>query len=453
MQSKPDDLNTAEKRSRYNVTIVGCGTQGIFAACQFAEAGFTVVCFDSDQTKVNMISKGKSPFTDFEKTRKLKEFKKTGKISATNDLQMAISKADIIANTIQVKMDGKKKTEYSNVRNVFKQIGSHIRRGTIVVVLSAMGIGATETEIRDTLTNSSGFKTGTDFGLAYSPMLSAPKAGSEMHVDGVEFVAAFEKNSLSTASIVLENVFNKRLQQIEQVKAAEAAALFQMARRNVRLALTNELAILCERMELDYNEIAKFLSAIDVQNPIVSTFPDSRLTLETRLLLENAENASAKLRISTLAEEINHDSAKHVINLVKDALANCGKTLKRAKISLLGATERSDTREVSKEIIKLAQMLGARGAKIRLYDPYLAEDNLDDQQVNYKQRLEEALDGSDCLIIAMNHDQFKKLNLKKIKLLMKMPAAIVDLVSATEAEKVEKEGFTYRGLGRGVSRK
>ena len=266
-------------------------------------------------------------------------------------------------------------------------------------------------------------------------------------------VAAFDKNSLSTASIILEAVFKKRLRRTENVKAAEAATLFEAARRNVNLALNNEFAVFCERTGIDYSETAMLLR-IDIQQiPILPAFPDSQSNQGARLLLESAEDVSAKMRIPTLAEEINEEAIKHVVSLVRDALTNCGKTLKRAKISLLGATEKPDARSPSKAIVRLAETLEARGAKIRLFDPYLSEYDLGDDYAAVKKSLTEALEGADCAIIAVNHEQFKRLNLKKMKLLMKMPAAIVDLNSIMEPSKIEKEGFAYRGLGRGACRK
>lgn len=453
MQSKPEDLDTVEKRSHFKIAIIGYGQQGTIITWQFAEAGFTINCFDSDQTKINMITKGKSPYTDVEKTRKLKDLMKTGRINITNDLQTAVSKADIILTTIPVKVDGKKKTDYNNIRSTFKQIGATIRQGAIVIVFSIMGIGATETEIKETLENSSGLKAGVEFGLAYSPILLMRQAGSESYSESVDLIAAFDKKSLSIGSTVLEIVYKKQVRPVEQVKMAEAIALFHTARRSVNSALTNELAIFCEKLDINYEEIAGILNGEAIEISGKPNFSDSRLVRETRLLLENAENASARLRISALAEDVNEDLIKHAIALVRDALSTCEKTLNRAKISMLGLTEQPETRRVSKGITKLAQMLETRGAKMRLYDPNLVVDELGDKRANYKHSLAEALDGSDCIVIAVNHEQFRKLNLKKTKLLMKMPAAIVDLVFAIEADKVEKEGFAYKGLGRGVSRK
>jgi UDP-N-acetyl-D-mannosaminuronate dehydrogenase len=71
----------------------------------------------------------------------------------------------------------------------------------------------------------------------------------------------------------------------------------------------------------------------------------------------------------------------------------------------------------------------------------------------FKRSLNEAVEGTDCIVILTGHDQFKRLNLKKLRAVMKMPAAIIDLTGTIELQKVEKEGFIYRGLGRGVEKK
>jgi UDP-N-acetyl-D-mannosaminuronate dehydrogenase len=99
---------------------------------------------------------------------------------------------------------------------------------------------------------------------------------------------------------------------------------------------------------------------------------------------------------------------------------------------------------------ELAQVLTTRGCRITLYDPYFSEGDLADSQVRPKKSLAEAVEGSDCIVIIAQHDQFKRLNLAKLKLMMKRPSAIVDLEGIVEPGKVEKEGFIYRGLGRGV---
>jgi len=137
--------------------------------------------------------------------------------------------------------------------------------------------------------------------------------------------------------------------------------------------------------------------------------------------------------------------------LTKDALRNCGKTLRRARISLFGILQRPNMKSSPKKMVEeLAKILEARGAKVSLYDPYFSGDESAEIKCHLKKNLTEALENADCILILTSHDQFKRLNLKKMKVIMKMPAAIVDFEGIIEPDKVEREGFIYRGLGRGV---
>jgi UDP-N-acetyl-D-mannosaminuronate dehydrogenase len=97
--------------------------------------------------------------------------------------------------------------------------------------------------------------------------------------------------------------------------------------------------------------------------------------------------------------------------------------------------------------------LEAKGAKINLYDPLFAKNEAVDLPRVPKRSISEAVEGSDCIVFLTGHDQFKHLNLNKLRAVMRTPAAIVDVAGILEPQKVEKEGFIYRGLGRGTEKK
>jgi UDP-N-acetyl-D-mannosaminuronate dehydrogenase len=99
---------------------------------------------------------------------------------------------------------------------------------------------------------------------------------------------------------------------------------------------------------------------------------------------------------------------------------------------------------------KIVENLESRGARTTLYDPYISDSEANSTLFHVKKTLTEALERADCVIILTAHDQFKHLNLRKMTHTMRMPAAIVDLEGIVEPSKIEKEGFVYRGLGRGV---
>jgi nucleotide sugar dehydrogenase len=267
-------------------------------------------------------------------------------------------------------------------------------------------------------------------------------------------VAATNRNSLNAAANVLGTIAKGGIKKIADVKAAEAIMLFEAVQQDVNVALANEFAVFCEKSGVDFLEAYKLANS-DVSHMLsLPMLTSENIRGEPYLLLEDSENLNLKLRIPEIAREVNEAIIKHAVNLTKEALINCEKTLRRAKVSLLGITRAPNMKSQPKRAVKeLAKMLEAKGAKISFYDPYFTGDESAEIQSKVKKNLSEALEGADCILILTGHDQFKCLNLKKIKMLMKMPAAIVDFEGVVEPDNVEKEGFIYRGFGRGVWKK
>jgi len=314
--------------------------------------------------------------------------------------------------------------------------------------MSVTGIGITEGLIKDVLESTSGFKAGVDFGLAYSPM----RVENEEDITGYKrIVAANDRDTLSAASTILEPITKNGLRITENLKMAEAATLFELSQRDVDLALANELAVFCEKASIDYFEARKLMEHYNHCVLQMPTLADRNIREEPYLLLEDAENLGAKLRIPAIAKEINEEVIKHAVNLTRDALRDCGKTLRRARITLLGISQVPNMKNPTKKTVReFAKMLEAKGARISLYDPYFSSDELAEMQLHVNKNLTESIENTDCIIILTGHEQFKRLNLRKLKVVVRMPAAIVDLEGIFEPSNVEKEGFIYRGLGRGV---
>jgi nucleotide sugar dehydrogenase len=448
---KPEEIDNPEKRGKYTVSIIGCGPIGVIHACAFAEAGFKVICADTDQNIISLLTKGKAPFSKHEIETKLKEYVKKRQINATSDIKIAVSQSNAILITMPIGIDEKKKTDYSSMEKTCKLVGSSLQSGSVVVLISIVGVGVMENTVKQVLENTSGFKVGTDFGLAYSPVRITQGQTLEAITDYERIIAALDKTSLNAASSLLETISKKGVRKTNIMKMAEAAVLFEIVQQDVNTALTNEFSLLCEKIGLDYFVIQEF-AKMNTSNMISSaTLPIGIIQEEPYLLLEDAENLNSKLRTASIAREVNEELAKHAVNLARDALRSCGKTLTRARISLLGISqipnERSPQKIMSKELVKL---LNSKGAKVSLYDPYFSDNVFVEMQHQIKKTLTETVEGADCIMIVTGHDQFKRLGLRRLKALMKTPAAIIDLEGAFEPDKVEKEGLIYRGLGRGV---
>ena len=442
---KPEDIDTKDKRGKYTVNVIGCGENGILYAIAFAEAGFKVICTDADQTLVKRIAKGKTSFSNRELASKFKSFLRREQLRVTSELQNSVSQSDIIVMTLTVKIDGKKQLGYSEVERTCKQVGNALNRGSLFIYGGVAGLGFTEGVVKETLENTSGLRVGEDFGLVYIPIQFFSRQSSFSVANQELKVAALDGTSLDSAVKVLGVLTRKAVKQISDVKIAEATLLFTIAQQDANLALANELAVFCENAGIDYFETLKLVDLYDASlSPTVEAEINRN---ELYLLLESGENLNTKLRLTTLARKINEDMVRHAINLTKHALRSCGKTLRRARVAVLGIAKPKTA------TIMFVKMLERRGAKASLYDPLLLRNELSDIARVQKRSMKEAVEGADCMVILTKQDQFKRLNLKKLLALMKIPAAIVDLTGIVDPKKVERKGFTYRGLGRGVEKK
>jgi UDP-N-acetyl-D-mannosaminuronic acid dehydrogenase len=431
---KSEEVSTNEKRSKYIVSVVGCGQRGIFYACAFAEAGFKVICTDADPSVIKRVAKGKTSSSQSKAEAKLKSHITKGQISTSGELKKAVSQSDIIVITIATKLDEQKKPNYSQIVNTCKQIGAALHQGTLVIYGGIAGLGFIEGTVKETLENTSGLKVGQGFGLAYSPI---PTYRASMLPSEVS-VAAADKISLDAAVTILKTI-TKTVKEVDDVKTAEIASLFMVAKQDVNMALANELAVFCENANIDYFQVLKMLG-LNNSNFSPSIIKGSNKN-EAYLLLDSAENLNVKLKLPTLARQLNEDMVKHAVNLTQGALRDCGKTLRRARVAVLGANP-------STAISVFIKMLELKGGKVTVYDPNARKETLDSRVV--KSRLNEAAEGADCIVIISGEEQLNRLNLKRLRALMKTPSVIVDLVGELEPRVVEREGFIYRGFGRGT---
>jgi len=451
LRVKPEDVDSREKRQKYTISIIGCGRIGVLQACLFAEAGFKVIGFDANRAITKHLARGKSRFLKHEVQPLLKKHAKNGYLKTTSDIKKAVAQSDVVVITTSVKLDRKKKTNYSNIERVCKLVGSALRRDSLVINTGVVGIGITEGLIRETLENSSGFTVGVDFDLAYSPLQVLGKETFEEIASCKRIVAATDENSLKAASTILETATKNGVIRTNDVITAEAATLFGATQHEINSALANEFALFCEKASIDYLKVQKLAEISECGVLAIPTITYGNVRKEPHLLVEEAENLNVKLRIPTVAKEVNEEILKHAIGLIRKALRGCGKTLKRAKISLLGISQTPNTKDTPKiSTKKLAKMLEAKGAKVSLYDPYLSSKELADFGYPFKKSLKRAVEGADCIVTLTSHGQFKRLDLRRLKVMTKMPAAIVDFEGVIEPEKVEREGLIYRGLGRGV---
>jgi UDP-N-acetyl-D-mannosaminuronic acid dehydrogenase len=437
------DVDSEEKRAQYTVSIVGCGQIGILYADAFAEAGYKVTCNDENPNLLKRLTKAKNCCINPEIETRLKKHINTGNLTTSNVRKSTVAQSDIIVLAINIRMDTKKKFDTVELEGAYKQVGTALKQGSLLIYGGIGGFGSTETLLKETLENTSGLKEGKDFLVAYNP-LYLPKTRPIKSLNNLELIiASVNQQSLDVATTVLKTLTPK-VKQTNQVKLAELAILFKAAQQDTNMALANELAIFCENTGMDYFKVQKLIN--DENSSFWPTIEEEENRKETYLLIENAENFNIKLRLPQLSRQINEERVKHAINLTQEALRSCDKSLRRAKVAILGTSNQNTA------TAKYIEMAITKGAKISLYDPSIAKNETIDTIPVLKKSLNETVENADCLVILTEQEQFNRVNLKRFKTVMKKPAILIDLIGIIEPEKIQAEGFIYQGIGRGVDK-
>ncbi len=449
MKINEEVLTSIEKRSRIRICVVEYKGAGLTTACLLANAGFKVVVVDKDRGVVETIKKGESPFSEPSLQELVSKNVKERKLNATVDIKGAVSKSDVIIVAINIPVDEKMRPDYSRLETTCKEIGKDLRRSSLVVITNTVGPGVTENLVKSWIENASGLKAGRDFGLAYSPTLAAAEKAPYDISNYARLIAGIDNESLKAASLLFKTIINSEIIPLSSIKAAETAKIFQNVYRDVNLALSNELALFCERLGIDYMEVYRAANIVPYCHLVVPGMADEYVLEDLYLLMKEADSLGIRLRIIELARKTNESMVTHIVKLVRKALRSYSKPLRGAKITILGVSRKANVKD-SKGVtlLRLVKMFTAKGAKVKVHDPFFSKKELLELGYPGEGSLEKALKDSDCLLIVVGHDQYKKLSLKKVKTLMKHPA-IVDLSHIIDRDKAKKEGILLIGLGQG----
>ena len=226
---------------------------------------------------------------------------------------------------------------------------------------------------------------------------------------------------------------------------AEIVKTTENAYRDVQIGFANEIALICEKLGVDVFKVRELVNKCPYRNMHIpgAGVGGHCLPKDSRLLAYSVKDKFDPRMLMT-AREINENMPLHMVDLVKECFKEIKKGLKKSKISVFGLAylqNSDDTRNTP--AIPIIEKLKENEANVVIHDPYAKKF----EDVNITDSIDESLKGSDCLVLVTAHDEYKKINLKKIKKLMRTPI-IVDGRNLFSKEECEKEGFVYRGIGK-----
>jgi UDP-N-acetyl-D-glucosamine dehydrogenase len=356
------------------VAIVGAGYVGLPLAQVFADAGNGVVLVESNPEKVQQVKRGESYVRDVP-SDELRRLVESGAIEITTDYD-ALDGADAILIALQTPLTAQREPDLSIVLGAALDIAPRLQKGQLVVLESTTYPGTTRERLAPILETGSGLEAGTDFHLAFSPERVDPGREDWTTRNTPKIVGGLTPACTERAV----ELYSRALETVHPVSSPEAAELTKLLEnifRSVNIALVNELAQLCDRMEIDVWEVIG--AAATKPFGFMSFQPGPGLgghcmPIDPFYLTWKAREYDFYTEFIELAGKVNENMPYWCIAKVARALNANEKALKGSKVQILGVSYKADIDDTRESpALKMIELLQEAGADISYHDPFVPE--------------------------------------------------------------------------------
>jgi UDP-N-acetyl-D-glucosamine dehydrogenase len=371
----PDTTAAAAERetTAYDVAIVGAGYVGVPLAQVFAQAGRSVVLVEVDAARVDQLNRGESYIEDVP-SELLGSLVRDGGLAATTDYDV-LRDTDAILIALPTPLSKQREPDLSIVLDAAAQIGRRLRPGHLVVLESTTYPGTTRDALQPLLERESGLRAGADFHLAFSPERVDPGRVDWTTKTVPKVVGGIDEASTDAAAALYESAVDT-VHRVSSPEAAELTKLLENIFRSVNIALVNELAQLCDRMEIDIWEVVD--AAATKPFGFMPFQPGPGLgghciPIDPFYLTWKAREYDFSTRFIELAGEVNQNMPYYCRSRVSQALNHgARKSLAGARVLVLGVAYKSDIADWRESpAVKLIDLLGNAGALVDYHDDHV----------------------------------------------------------------------------------
>lgn len=424
------------------LSLIGLGYVGMPIAIAFDKKGIDVIGYDYNAKKVEQYKNGIDPTNEVGN----EEIKKS-KVHFTNDpTDLKDAKFHIVAVPTPINPD--KTPNLDLVKSASVTLGGVLTKGSIVVYESTVYPGVTEEICVPILEKESGLKCGVDFKVGYSPERINP--GDKVHrlENIVKIVSGMDNESLEEIAKVYEIVIEAGVHKVSSIRVAEAAKVVENSQRDINIAFMNELALVFDKMNIDSQEV---VDAMNTKWNALGFTPGlvggHCIGIDPYYFVYEAERLGYNSQIITQGRKVNDKMGEFIATSTIKKLIEANKRVKEAKVAILGLSFKENTPDTrNSKVVDVYDALKEYGLSPVVIDPVADKEeaknlyNIEIQNLN-------SIDQVDCVILAVQHDEFKKLALDDIdKLFIKADnkeKVLIDIKSILNKEEVESRGYTY----------
>jgi UDPglucose 6-dehydrogenase len=431
-----------------NICVIGTGYVGLITGVCFAEFGVNVVCVDNDEKKLKSLKKGIVPFYEPGLEELLQRNLRLNNIRFTTNIADSVDSSLVIFIAVGTPPRGDGSADMKHVEDVARSISSHLKSYKVIVTKSTVPVGTGE-KLQQIISKT--LREPVGFDIVSNPEFLREGAGIEDFMRPNRIVIGASSNQ---AVAIMKDLY-RPLYLIEtpfiitNVKTAELIKYSSNAFLATKISFINEISNLCEAVGADVQVVAK---AMGLDRRIGPKFlhagpgyGGSCFPKDTRAILQIARENKIDLGIIEAAIEANERQRARVMKRIKSSMGS----LKGKKLCILGISFKPNTNDLREApSLYLIEKFLKAGAKIRIYDPVAMKDAKKIYPgITCCRDAYDAVKGSDGIVIATEWNQFRNLDLNRIKKTAK-ESFFFDLRNIYDANKMRKLGFRYYSVGR-----
>lgn len=385
------------------VGVVGLGYVGLPLAVEIATAGFEVLGFDVSDAVCMAVNKGRSHIADIA-SEHLAPIVKSGKLTATSDMGR-LAECDAISICVPTPLGKTRDPDVSYVVAASEAIAAALRPGQLIILESTTYPGTTR-ELMLPMLEATGMRVGVDFFVCFSPERVDP--GNEVwQVANTPKVLGGLTPTCLEAGYELYSRVMQRIVTVSSPESAELAKLLENTFRAVNIALVNEMAQVCDRLNVDVFEVIEAAATKPFGFMKFTPGPGIGghcIPLDPHYLVWKMKTLNYKTRMIELAGEVNSEMPHYVVDKVQDALNAHRKPINGSEVLILGVAYKRDIDDLRESpALDVMRLLREKGATVRYYDPYVPEIRENTHEALSVDFSPATLASADCVVIITDH--------------------------------------------------
>ena len=401
------------------VALIGLGYVGLPIALAFAKK-VKVIGFDINEKRVGLMKKGIDPSFELSKD----DFKNSD-IRFTHQIE-DLKKANFFIVAVPTPIDEHNLPDLSPLINASITVGKVLKKGDYVVYESTVYPGCTEEDCIPVLEKHSGLKFIKDFKVGYSPERINPGDKEHTITKILKIVSGCDKESLDNIAKIYEIIVEPGTHKASSIKVAEAAKIIENTQRDVNIALMNELSIIFNKMNINTYDV---LAAAGTKWNFLKFFPGlvggHCIGVDPYYLTHKAESLGYHARVINSGRYVNDSMGFYVAKTTVKKIIAAGKNISKSKVLIMGATFKEDVSDIrNSKVSDIVKELKSFGVKVEIVDPHAKNEELKHE---YGFGLSKLGKGYDGVIVAVNHQEYKKLDEKYFKSILSNKGVLVDV--------------------------